>query len=83
VRHRFVELADVTIHVAEVGEGPSLMMLHGWPQHWYCWHRVAPRCAGFRLVIRPSMLAGIGEGGGSVAVLELGPDVVDVDIVGV
>jgi len=29
------------MHVARCGEsGPPLVLLHGWPQHWYAWRRV-------------------------------------------
>jgi pimeloyl-ACP methyl ester carboxylesterase len=37
--------------VALAGEGPPVLLLHGWPQHWYLWRDVIPRLAGrFRLV---------------------------------
>ena len=41
--HRMVEVGEVQIHVAEAGSGPPVLLLHGWPQHWYAWRRVAPR----------------------------------------
>jgi pimeloyl-ACP methyl ester carboxylesterase len=44
VEHRFVEANGVRVHVAEAGEresdGPPILLLHGWPQHWYMWNRV-------------------------------------------
>jgi pimeloyl-ACP methyl ester carboxylesterase len=34
------------MHVARAGEtGPPLVLLHGWPQHWYAWRHVIPRFA--------------------------------------
>ena len=42
VTHRYVDVAGLQVHVAEVGSGEPLVLLHGWPQHWWCWHRVAP-----------------------------------------
>lgn len=51
VEHRFVEVRGMRVHVAEAGEGPPLLLLHGWPQHWYCWHRLVPLLPGFRLVM--------------------------------
>jgi pimeloyl-ACP methyl ester carboxylesterase len=46
VRHREVEAgADgPRLHVAELGaeDAPPLLLVHGWPQHWWCWHKVAP-----------------------------------------
>jgi pimeloyl-ACP methyl ester carboxylesterase len=54
--HRFVEIqtADAgrfRVHYAEAGSGPPLLLLHGWPQHFWCWRRVVPILAGdFRLI---------------------------------
>jgi pimeloyl-ACP methyl ester carboxylesterase len=54
--HRFAEIdtADagrLRVHYAEAGEGPPLLLLHGWPQHFWCWRRVVPLLAGdFRLI---------------------------------
>jgi pimeloyl-ACP methyl ester carboxylesterase len=42
VEHRFVRANGIWIHVAEAGpaDAPSVLLLHGWPQHWYMWRRV-------------------------------------------
>lgn len=45
VRHSFVPVGDLNFHVAEAGEGEPLLLLHGWPQHWYAWRLVIPRLA--------------------------------------
>src|SRR4051794_11376167 len=41
VSHRTVTIeardGPLDVHVAEAGAGPPLLLLHGWPQHWYCW----------------------------------------------
>jgi pimeloyl-ACP methyl ester carboxylesterase len=51
VEHRMVHVGGVAVHVAEGGQGDPVLMLHGWPQHWYCWRGVIPRLAGrFRIV---------------------------------
>ena len=42
VTHRYIDVDGLLVHVAEVGEGRPLVLLHGWPQHWWCWRRVAP-----------------------------------------
>jgi pimeloyl-ACP methyl ester carboxylesterase len=43
VEHREVQLDGVRLHVAQAGSGPPLLLLHGWPQHWWCWrHLIAP-----------------------------------------
>ena len=42
VEHRFVEARGLSFHVAEAGDGPPLVLLHGWPQHWWMWRAVLP-----------------------------------------
>jgi pimeloyl-ACP methyl ester carboxylesterase len=48
VEHRDVALGDVTLHVALAGpqDGPAIVLLHGWPQHWWMWHEVLGALAG-------------------------------------
>jgi pimeloyl-ACP methyl ester carboxylesterase len=52
VTHRFVTTpAGVRLHVAEAGTGEPVVLLHGFPQHWYAWRHVIPLLAGdYRLV---------------------------------
>jgi pimeloyl-ACP methyl ester carboxylesterase len=43
VVHRYVTTpGGVTIHVADAGpaDGPPVMLVHGFPQHWWEWHRL-------------------------------------------
>jgi len=44
VDHRFVDVGGLTIHVAEAGppDGDLVVLLHGWPQHWWSWRLVIP-----------------------------------------
>ena len=37
-----VGVGDDELHVAEAGQGPPLVLLHGWPQHWWCWRLLIP-----------------------------------------
>jgi pimeloyl-ACP methyl ester carboxylesterase len=53
--HRHVQAGDVSLHVAEAGSGPPVLLLHGWPQHWYAWRKVAPQLASDRRVICPDL----------------------------
>jgi pimeloyl-ACP methyl ester carboxylesterase len=55
VRHRYVDLAGTRLHVAEAGEGPPVLLLHGWPQHWWTWRKVIPQLASERRVICPDL----------------------------
>jgi pimeloyl-ACP methyl ester carboxylesterase len=62
VEHRWVALADGTrLHLAEAGpaDAPPLVLVHGWPQHWWAWRRVLPALARERRVICPD-LRGLG-----------------------
>jgi pimeloyl-ACP methyl ester carboxylesterase len=52
VAHEWPALADGTrLHVAAAGDGPPLVLLHGWPQHWWSWRRVLPELAGSHRVL--------------------------------
>ena len=45
VRHRDVQTGDVRLHVAEMGapNASPVLLVHGWPQNWWCWRLVAER----------------------------------------
>jgi pimeloyl-ACP methyl ester carboxylesterase len=52
ISHRWVDVGGLRVHVAEAGQGAPLVLLHGWPQHWWCWRRVVPLLAdSYRLVV--------------------------------
>ncbi len=52
VCHRYVDVGGLRVHVAEAGQGEPLVLLHGWPQHWWCWRRVVPLLQdSYRLVL--------------------------------
>jgi pimeloyl-ACP methyl ester carboxylesterase len=55
VEHRFVEVGGLRMHVAEAGEGEPVLMLHGWPQHWWEWRHVIPLLADRHRVICPDL----------------------------
>ncbi|MEA2125375.1 MAG: hypothetical protein QOI80_2157 [Solirubrobacteraceae bacterium] len=44
-------------HVATAGdpEAPPIVLLHGWPQHWWCWRRVIPALAKEHRVYAPDL----------------------------
>jgi pimeloyl-ACP methyl ester carboxylesterase len=37
--HRVVRANGIALHVAEAGAGPLVLLLHGFPQFWWGWHR--------------------------------------------
>jgi pimeloyl-ACP methyl ester carboxylesterase len=49
---RRVETNGVTLRVAAAGEGPLVILVHGWPELWYSWrHQIGPlAAAGFQVV---------------------------------
>lgn len=55
VRHRFVELPGLRMHVAEAGSGDPVLLLHGFPQHWWAWRKVLPALAAHHRVICPDL----------------------------
>ena len=55
VTHRDVRARGLRFHVAEAGEGESVVLLHGWPQHWYAWRHVIPLLSADRRVICPDL----------------------------
>ncbi len=55
VSHRYVEANGVRLHVAEAGDGPPVLCLHGWPQHWWIWRKLIPELAGERRLICPDL----------------------------
>jgi pimeloyl-ACP methyl ester carboxylesterase len=55
VRHRFVDAGGLRMHVAEAGQGEPIVLLHGWPQHWYLWREVIPLLAPHAHVICPDL----------------------------
>ena len=50
--HRFIDANGIRIHVAEQGEGPTVVLLHGFPESWYSWrHQLAGlSAAGYHVV---------------------------------
>ena len=41
----FAESGDVKIHYVTVGEGPLVVMIHGFPDYWYSWRHQMPALA--------------------------------------
>ncbi|HUK60227.1 MAG TPA: alpha/beta hydrolase [Stellaceae bacterium] len=52
---RSVATPEAEIHVAIGGEGPPLLLLHGYPETHVCWHLVAPTLARSFTVVCPDL----------------------------
>jgi pimeloyl-ACP methyl ester carboxylesterase len=50
---RYIDAGDVRQHVVIGGEGPPLLLVHGWPQTWYAWRLVMPALARDFQVVAP------------------------------
>lgn len=52
LRHRLVNTGGARLHVAEMGEGPLVLLVHGFPELWYSWRFQLPAlaAAGYRAV---------------------------------
>jgi pimeloyl-ACP methyl ester carboxylesterase len=42
---RYIDTGDVRQHAVIGGEGPPLLLVHGWPETWYAWRLVMPALA--------------------------------------
>lgn len=52
----------ISLHYVRGGAGPAVVLLHGYPQDWYEWHRVMPRLAR-RFTVVAVDLRGVGRSG--------------------
>jgi pimeloyl-ACP methyl ester carboxylesterase len=55
VEHRFIDLPGLRMHVAEAGRGEPIVLLHGFPEHWWEWRKVIPDLARDYRVICPDL----------------------------
>jgi pimeloyl-ACP methyl ester carboxylesterase len=56
LRDGYADLGEVRLHYVEAGEGPLVVLLHGFPEFWFSWRLQIPAlaAAGFR-VVAPDM----------------------------
>ncbi|WP_428484842.1 alpha/beta fold hydrolase [Rhodopila sp.] len=66
--HRFIETNGIRMHIAEKGNGPLILLCHGFPESWYSWrhqiddlaeagfHVVAPDMRGYGQTDRPEAI---------------------------
>jgi pimeloyl-ACP methyl ester carboxylesterase len=45
VTHGFAQNGEVKLHYATMGEGPLVVMIHGFPDFWYSWRHQMPELA--------------------------------------
>ncbi|MBU2667363.1 alpha/beta hydrolase [Actinoplanes bogorensis] len=71
---QLVEANGITVNVEIAGDGPAMLLLHGFPHTWQVWSAVIPRLSRTRRVIAPDLRglgattrAATGYDGGTVA----------------
>lgn len=76
------DVGALDVHLYEAGDGPPVVLLHGWPQHAWCWRHVIPRLAGRHRAIAPDLRGfgwsdapgrgynGLAFGGDAIALLD-------------
>jgi pimeloyl-ACP methyl ester carboxylesterase len=45
IKHRFIQVNGINMHIAEQGAGPLIVLAHGWPELWYSWRHNLPALA--------------------------------------
>lgn len=45
ITHRTVATNGINLHIAEAGEGPLVLLIHGFPEMWYSWRHQLPALA--------------------------------------
>jgi epoxide hydrolase 4 len=80
LREGYADIGDQRLHYVEAGDGPLIVLLHGFPEFWYGWrqqikplaaagfHVVAPDMRGYNLSSKP----------GGVAAYDTGPLAADI-----
>jgi pimeloyl-ACP methyl ester carboxylesterase len=59
-KHEFIEANGIRFHYVTAGEGPLVVLLHGFPQFWYAWRHQIPQLAERFKVVAPD-LRGYGD----------------------
>ena len=58
--HGFAKANGLRVHYVTAGEGPLVLLLHGFPQYWYAWRKQIPALAARFRVVAPD-LRGYGD----------------------
>jgi pimeloyl-ACP methyl ester carboxylesterase len=72
ITHRTLTTNGINMHIAEAGDGPLVLLVHGFPESWYSWrhqlpalaaagyHAVAPDVRGYGRTDAPAPIAAYG-----------------------
>ena len=80
LREGYAELGDVRLHYVEAGDGPLVVLLHGFPEFWYGWRRqIGPlAAAGYRVVVPDLRGYNLSSKPDGVAAYDVGPVAADI-----
>lgn len=78
-RHELVSANGLRFHCVTAGEGPLLLLLHGFPQFWYAWRHQIPALAARFRVVAPD-LRGYGDTEKPPLVDDYAPDKLVADV---
>ncbi|NQU65318.1 MAG: alpha/beta hydrolase [SAR324 cluster bacterium] len=80
---RFIKTNGIQIRITEMGEGPLVLMIHGWPESWYSWRHqmVALADAGYH-VVAPDM-RGYGKSDAPETIADYDIEHISKDIIGI
>lgn len=72
IEHHFAPIGGPRTHYVRTGEGDAIVLLHGWPQHWWMWRHLIPALAKRHLVVCPD-IRGLGwsDAGGDATAYRL------------
>lgn len=66
IQHKYLDVRGLKLHVADIGTGPAVIFIHGFPEIWYSWRHqmiavadagfraLAPDCRGYGLSEKPA-----------------------------
>lgn len=57
VTHEYVDAGGLRTHVAFAGppDAPPVLLVHGWPQHWWAWRNVIPELSNTHRLVVPDL----------------------------
>lgn len=79
MKHEYIEANGIRMHLVTEGEGPLLLLLHGFPQYWHAWRYQIPALAK-HFKVAALDLRGYGETDKPPNVSDYRPEILAADI---
>ncbi|HMQ33237.1 MAG TPA: alpha/beta hydrolase [Chloroflexaceae bacterium] len=55
LRHAYADVNGIRMHYVTAGQGPLVVLLHGFPEFWYSWRKQIPALADHFTVVAPDL----------------------------